>query len=119
MKTYTYYLTELRWVTEEEGFGSSPQRARLICTPAEFEEQTSLWSVCVFLDRPVYPGDVITLPVTTLVSEMAPVLLRPGCTFRLKPNGSTTWATGRVLSVEEVDEDENRRRRRFGPLDES
>lgn len=114
MHSYIYGLAELNWVSESEGFENYPIRAKRFCTPAEFDNARGhLWSVCVSLDQPVYPGDITVALVTTLVSEMANTLLQKDCAFRLTSDGQTTLATCRVISVEEVDEEEHRRRSKF------
>ena len=99
-----YAMAELRWPSEL----SKPFRSGRFCTPAHFENdaQTS-WSFYVWFDQPINPGEVVTVPITPLVSEAAEKLLLPGAKFRLflKPD---LYASGRVVTVSEVSEQDLR-----------
>lgn len=100
----TYAMAELRWPVELD----KVFRSGRFCTPVHFENDAQNdWSLYVWFDRPVNPGETVTVPVTPLVSEAAGELLQPGAEFQLflKPD---LYASGRVITVSEVSEDDLR-----------
>ncbi|MGI4790812.1 MAG: hypothetical protein ACRYFS_18430 [Janthinobacterium lividum] len=97
-------MAELHWPSELD---KSFRQGRL-CTPAHFENDTQNdWSLYVWFDKPVNPGEIVTVPVTPLVTEAAEKILRPGAEFRLflKPD---LYALGRVVTVSKVSEEDMR-----------
>ena len=100
----TYAMAELRWPAELDRVFRSGR----LCTPAHFENDSQNdWSLYVWFDQPVNPGETITVPITPLVSEAAGILLLPGAEFQLflKPN---LYASGRIITVSEASEDDLR-----------
>ncbi len=97
-------MAELRWPVELD----KVFRSGRLCTPAHFENNLQNdWSLYVWFDRPVNPGETVIVPVTPLVSEAAEKLLQPGVEFQLflKPG---LYAPGRVITVSEASEDDLR-----------
>ena len=99
-----YAMAELRWPSElDKAF-----RPGRFCTPAHFENDAQNdWSLYVWFDQAVKPGETATVPITPLVSEAAEKLLLPGAEFRLflKPD---LYASGHVVTVSEVSEEDMR-----------
>ena len=93
-----YAMAELRWPVELD----KVFRSGRFCTPAHFEHHSQNdWSLYVWFDKPVNPGETVVVPVTPLVSEAAGKLLMPDTEFQLflKPE---LYAPGRIVRVKEV-----------------
>ena len=103
--TTAYATAELSWPS---GLKKVSQQGRF-CTPAHFEnDNQNNWSLCLWFDRPINPGEVVTVPITPLVSEAAEKLLLPGAGFRLFL-GRDCYAEGRIVKVQQVSSEEMRR----------
>ena len=97
-----YAMAELRWPSDL----NKVFRGERLCTPAHFENDAQTdWSLYVWFDQAVNPGETVIVPVTPLVSEAAEKLLQPGAEFQLflKPD---LHAQGRVVTVSEVSEED-------------
>ncbi len=103
--TTAYATAQLSWPSElKRGL-----RQGRFCTPAHFQhDNLNDWSLCLWFDRPVNPGETVTVPVTPLVSEAAEKLLLPGAEFRLFL-GRDCYAEGRILKVQQASNEEMRR----------
>ena len=99
-----YAMAELHWPLElDKAF-----RQGRFCSPAHFENDSQNdWSLYVWFDRPINPGETVSVPVTPLVSEAAKKLLIPGAEFQLflKPG---LYASGRVVTVLEASDEDLR-----------
>lgn len=99
---FAYAIAELRLPLILKQFSGQGQ----FRTAAHFQKDTqSDWSLLVWFDKPVKPGETVTVPVTPLISEVAGKLFVPGSEFELFL-GSDGEALGRVVSVVEVSKEE-------------
>ena len=100
-----YAWAKIHWLPPEENSTARLARGRVIAPSIFSTNKSQWWSLFLFLKAPVYLGETVILPVTTMVEEVAEGVLRPGVSFVLK-RGPKTVAQGEVLSAEHVDRDQ-------------
>jgi hypothetical protein len=108
--SYTYAIAEIEWKNNQIPGVNWPIKGSF-CRPALFHTYPdTLWSLCMTILEPVFPGESVTIPVTLLVEGKSSLLLTPGATFDLLPDGTHVVATGKVKSIEAVDDAQEFRR---------
>jgi hypothetical protein len=112
MMKHTYALARLEFLPAGNG-GIAHVSPGRICTPARFEGDDPWWSLYVMVEKPLQSGDTATLPVTTLVSDVAENLLRSGAKFDLTI-GPAVVAKGVIISTHSVDRKQFSRIFKFG-----
>lgn len=97
-----YALAELQWPSEMK---ATTKKGRL-CTPAHFDkDNNSDWSLCLWLDKPACPGEVVTVPVRPLVTEIRLDLFEVDARFQLFLSPGLS-AQGRIVSVVSASEED-------------
>lgn len=85
---------------QENGI-EKPIQGRVIAPSVFNTDKNQWWSLFLFLKGTVCPGETVTLPVTTMVEEVAEAVLQPGASFELK-RGPKAVAHGKIISAEHV-----------------
>ncbi len=96
-----YAWAEVKWLSLEEDGIERPIQGRVIAPSVFNTDESQWWSLFLFLKNPVCPGETVTLPITTMIEEVAESVLQPGASFELK-RGPKSVAYGSIISAEQV-----------------